>query len=200
MTYITTYLGNKVDLINPTPDMIDIVDIAHHLAQINRYVGAARFPYSVAQHSFLMSHMVSQENALAALLHDATEAYLGDISYPLKSLLPDYRAVEDKFWGVIAAKFGLPYDLPPEVKRADTLIRNAEKNALFLNSPDWHEVDSDEFIMPEVYPMSFTRAELSFRKRWLDLCDINNNKHKGVVYESNGKGRLQEIREDKRVA
>ena len=46
---------------------------------------------------------------LQALLHDAAEAYLGDVSSPLKSLLPDYRAVEARMERVIAERFNIPY-------------------------------------------------------------------------------------------
>lgn len=182
---MTTYLGNRVDLLNPSPDTIDIVDIAHHLSQVNRYVGAARYPYSVAQHSFLLSHMVSEENALTALMHDATEAYLGDISYPLKALLPDYRSVEDRFWRVISEKYGLPYVMPQEVKVADTVIRYAERSALFTFVPDWGPDIEHDFMLPEVYPMSHARAEHAFRNRWLELVKPENNK-KGKANESNG--------------
>lgn len=190
---MTTYLGNKVDLINPSPETIDIQDIAHHLSMVNRYTGASRYPYSVAQHSYLMSHMVSEENALAALMHDATEAYLGDISSPLKHLLPDYRAVEDRFWGVIANKYGLPLELPAEVKLADMAIRESEKVALFDFHLDWGPAPEHKFFLPEVYPMSHTRAERSFLQRWNELR-LSNKNNERVSYEVNGKRGMPTVR------
>jgi hypothetical protein len=187
---MTTSSGNKVDLLNPDPSTILIEDIAHHLSQVNRYTGASRFPYSVAQHSYLMSTMVSPENSLAALLHDATEAYLGDVSSPLKQLLPDYRAIEDRFWRVISDKFGVPYILPEEVKLADLAIREAEKDALFYHSPDWGPVAEHSFTLPEVYPMSHSVAEIRFLSRWELLSANKNNNQKVVESEDNDKSRL----------
>lgn len=86
-TWIQTAHGRTFDLADPRPEDIHVDDIAHHLAQINRYTGAARRPYNVAQHSCLVSQLLPPRLRLAGLLHDAAEAYTGDWSSPLKVLV-----------------------------------------------------------------------------------------------------------------
>jgi hypothetical protein len=71
-------------------------------------------------------------------LHDATETYLTDISKPLKTLLPQYRELEDKVYKVISEKFGLPDKLPDSVKEADLRLLATEKRDLLIGEPgEW---------------------------------------------------------------
>lgn len=86
-TWMETNSGRRLDLLNPDPDQIEIDDIAHHLGILPRFNGATRFPYSVAQHSLYVSMLVPDHLKLPALLHDAHEAYIGDLSTPLKNCL-----------------------------------------------------------------------------------------------------------------
>lgn len=127
MTYIQTFSGQHFDLTDPQPDTIRIEDIAHALSQINRFTGHTQRPYSVAQHSLQASYIVAPQFALEALLHDAHEAYTGDVSAPLKSLLPDYRALEDRIEAAVRSRFGLPATMSPEVKRADMIMLATER-------------------------------------------------------------------------
>lgn len=124
--WILTYTGKRVNFPVPDPSSICIEDIAHHLSQIIRYTGASLVPYTVAQHSVYVSEIVSPEFALTGLLHDAPEAYLGDVNKPLKSLLPDYKRIENAFWTVISEKYGLPQKMPKEVHEADVQAFLAE--------------------------------------------------------------------------
>lgn len=95
MNWILTSTGKRFDLLEPDADMIDPWDICHSLAHLCRFNGHTREFYSVAQHSCIVAELVPEEHKLAALLHDATEAYLGDITRPLKQWMPDYRGFED---------------------------------------------------------------------------------------------------------
>jgi hypothetical protein len=131
-----TFTGKVVDLSRFDEDDVCIEDIAHALSNIVRFTGHAKAPYTVAQHSVMVS-MLSGEHALCGLLHDATEAYLGDVSSPLKSLLPDYREAEERAHKVIAGAFGLPYPLPREVKDADRQALLIEKRDLLTVDLDW---------------------------------------------------------------
>jgi hypothetical protein len=87
---------------------------------------------------------VAPEHALAALLHDATEAYVCDVPRPLKAYLDAYRAIEDHVWAAIAIRFGLALELPAEVKQADTRILLNERAALMSRAERWPIDDTHE--------------------------------------------------------
>lgn len=122
---VRTYTGKEVNPLDLRPEDIDIRDIAHSLALCNRFAGHTRLPVSVAQHSILVAQLAEPfGQALAGLLHDATEAYLGDVTKWLKATMPEYIAAEERAADVIAAKFGLPPDAfaTPEVDWADRVM------------------------------------------------------------------------------
>lgn len=122
---IRTYSGRYFSFTEMDPESICIEDIAHALAHIPRFTGHTREPYSVGQHSIMACVMAPEAYKLHALLHDATEAYMNDIAKPLKDLLPDYKALEEKLHVVISEKFGVLYgenhivQLPRVVKNID---------------------------------------------------------------------------------
>lgn len=94
MSWMLTASGVPFDLRLVQPDDVRIEDIAHHLAQINRYCGAAARPISVAEHSLLVlwllrhqMRVIDPSVLLAGLLHDAHEAYFGDHTSPVKRLI-----------------------------------------------------------------------------------------------------------------
>ncbi|MDI1288693.1 MAG: hypothetical protein PSX37_01920 [bacterium] len=93
--WMNTFTGQKFYPLDPRADEVHAPDIAKALSQICRYGGHTSQHYSVAEHCVLMSLAVAPEHALFALLHDATEAYVGDMVRPLKQALPEYRAIED---------------------------------------------------------------------------------------------------------
>lgn len=126
MDYHTTVLGLELHLDAPTPEQITIDDIAHGLGNTCRNAGQVRRFYAVAQHSVLVSQLVPEELALAGLLHDAAEAYLGDVPSGAKERSPGYRALEDRIMAVIAERFALPWPLPPEIKEADRVALATE--------------------------------------------------------------------------
>jgi hypothetical protein len=132
---IQTVGGRKFDFLNPT---FDISDIAHGLSNICRFTGHTDRFYSVAQHSVLVSYLVPNKHAFAGLLHDAHEAYMGDVSTPLKALLPDYKRLEHSVERSLHAHFGLPEVNHPSVKRADLVMLATEKAQLL------HPTVSDE--------------------------------------------------------
>ncbi|TKI02119.1 HD family hydrolase, partial [Martelella alba] len=130
MTWITTFSGRHFDYADPDINSICITDIIHALSNECRYAGHCSQFYSVAQHSVLTSMIVPPAFALEALLHDAAEAYCKDIPAPLKRLLPDYHAVENRVDAVIRRRFGLPEAMSPEVKRADLIMLATERRDL----------------------------------------------------------------------
>lgn len=125
--WLGTVSGRKIDFINPDPDEINIEDIATGLSNVARFAGQTEGHYSVAQHSHHCS-VYCNEYPLEALLHDASEAYMGDCPRPLKDLLGDgWRDVENNLMEVIAAKFGFQWPLPPEVKDVDDRMLFTER-------------------------------------------------------------------------
>jgi 5'-deoxynucleotidase YfbR-like HD superfamily hydrolase len=138
---IITFTGRMVDLTEPKYEDIDIVDIAHALGNLNRFTGHTRRPYSVAEHCCMVSNFASPEHKLEALMHDASEAYLGDVSSPLKSLLPEYKRLEEKWTSVIAARFSLKAE-PPKVKILDACARYAELRVLMGHTSSEINYDS----------------------------------------------------------
>lgn len=116
---IVTYTGLEFDLLNITEDSINLVDIAHALTLCPRWGGHSNKFYSVAQHSIDVMNKVPDEYKLAALLHDASEAYLGDMPSPFKKHMPAFHNFEKEIMKVIANKYGFEYPLNPIVKQAD---------------------------------------------------------------------------------
>jgi hypothetical protein len=104
---------------------VRVEDIAHHLALINRFGGAGREFYSVLEHVLLVSTLVPAKLQKAALLHDAQEAYLGDLVAPLKGAIPAYAEMERRFQGVIFDALGVTW---PDAK-AGELLSAADQRA-----------------------------------------------------------------------
>src|SRR3990167_7144636 len=109
-TWIQTYTGKRFNLLDPDIDSIDIEDIAHALSMQCRYTGHTLVFYSVAEHSVHVSRITDSSDSLWGLLHDASEAYLGDVASPLKhsGLMQGYIALEERVQAAICQKFGLP--------------------------------------------------------------------------------------------
>jgi hypothetical protein len=121
---IPTYTGKRVDPMHLDVEDICIEDIAHHLSLINRFTGATDMGYSVAQHSLVVCASAPEHVKLPALLHDAPEAYMGDMSHPMKhhTLMGSmFREVERFNELQIERAFWLPYGSlrDPDVKAAD---------------------------------------------------------------------------------
>lgn len=123
---IRTYTGRFVDPFDMKPDDIDIMDIAHSLAHQCRFGGHTKRFHSIARHSINVTMEVDAPHKLAALLHDASEAYLLDIPTPIKKQLPGYSEAEDRLMHAVAAKFGFAWPMPEAVKSADRLMLEIE--------------------------------------------------------------------------
>ena len=102
MSEITTYTGKLFDPTNPNIDGIDIVDIAHALSLLCRGNGHVKHFYSVGE---AKARNYSKKVQLACLFHDGSEAYLSDITRPVKPKLPEYLIIEDKLQNIIWQKF-----------------------------------------------------------------------------------------------
>lgn len=141
---IQTSSGKFFDILHPENYAYDIHEIAHSLYNLCRFTGHTERFYSVARHSILCSMIVKEENKLGALLHDASEAFLGDVASPLKKLLPEYGRLEASVQQAIFNYFGVPYPYNEEVKMADLAALVVERS-IYLSIPERQDV-WDEFI------------------------------------------------------
>lgn len=168
-TWIQTYTGKQVWPLNPRVEDVCVEDVAHALANQCRFTGHTRQFYSVAQHSFLASDHCP-EAPLWALLHDAAEAYLCDVSRPVKGYLTNYREAEERLERVIAEKFGLPWPMPEAVKVIDLKLLATERRDL-MNTPPipWVSTRDVEPLAERVVPWPAAVAEDLFLMRFREL-------------------------------
>lgn len=164
--WIQTYTGKKFDLLEPTEDMICIEDIAHHLSIENRYNGASKFAYSVAYHSILVCQNCEQK--LEGLLHDASEAYIKDLSPRIKDLVSGYRDLEGVITDVIERKFLLTphYGL---IKEIDLRLAKTERLQLLLPTPaPWSDAyeNARPFDHIEILNLTPSNVEQLFLKEF----------------------------------
>jgi uncharacterized protein len=175
--WIITYTGLKFYHLNAQPEMVNIQDIAHSLSQLCRWTGHTKHFYSVAQHSVYTSQICPPELALECLMHDSSEAYLGDMNRPLKHFTaagPAYLEIEEKVEQVIFKKFGLPYPMSPEIKKYDIQMLYAEKAQLMkvteatkYEARKWGTDETQADVCIKMWNPEF--AELMFLNRFREL-------------------------------
>lgn len=133
--WMQTASGRMFWPLDPRPEEVAIEDIAHSLAMSGRFAGHARRFYSIAEHSVYVSYFVPKEDALHALLHDASEAYVVDVPRPLKPFLTGYKEIEENVWKAIAVHFGISPEMPASIKLADNRVLLAEQRQLMGPPP-----------------------------------------------------------------
>lgn len=176
---IITQSGQIVDLHFPDMDSIKIDDIAHALSNLCRFTGHTKNFYSVAQHSVLVSYLVPAKYALQGLLHDASEAYLGDVSSPLKHVLQNYRLLECEMQATINRVFGLPAIFHESIEWADLCALKTEVRDLFPASvsklPVWQYLDAYSADSREILACDPALAKHLFMHRFQQLHGSTNH-------------------------
>jgi len=182
--YMHTSVGQKYWPMDPRPDEVNIMTIAHHLANRCRWNGATRHPtdpnrifYSVAEHSVYCSYIGPEDEALERLLHDASEAYNGDLIRPLKYsklFAQPFKQVEEWNEKAIAEAFDLKYPFPPSVKIADEAVTAAEAQQIIEKDPDdeWESgmLHDESFVAPiRIEMWSPIEARQRFLERFEEL-------------------------------
>ncbi len=167
-----TRSGRLFPLLDPRPEDVDPVDLAEHLGKANRYAGATDQPYSVAQHSLVVAELLPPDEQAYGLLHDAPEAYTGDITRPMKEALAATSAaaalalhgIDAAIERAVFARFGLAWPMPPDVKAR---VKHADLTALATEQRD---LFAEPLVQPglpsplarRIQPLPWFRAASAF--------------------------------------
>jgi hypothetical protein len=174
--YLQTVSGRFVNPFDPDPEQLDPGDIARALANVCRFGGHCRPFYSVAQHSVIVSELVEArggdvEDVFAALMHDAAEAYLGDMPHPIKHRSPlgaAFKQAEDHLEAVLRERFSIKADVP-EIKRVDRALLATERRTVSGESWDWPELEGVEALELKLTAWAPDEAERAFSARFAEL-------------------------------
>jgi uncharacterized protein len=173
---IRTFTGRTFWPLDPRAEDVEIADIAHALSNLCRYTGHTRRFYSVAQHSVLVAELVEPAHRPWGLLHDAAEAYLGDMAGTVKladaPLGAGYREAEARVTRAIAERFGLEWPEPPEVEAADRALLVAEfRDLMPLHDGDLEWLTERYGAAPhdEIVPWPPEHAEAAFLDTYSSL-------------------------------
>ncbi|MFN4278320.1 MAG: transcriptional regulator [Ferrovibrio sp.] len=164
--------GRNFFPLDPRPNEVFIDDIAEALAKQCRYNGHCKPFYSVAQHSVLVSLVVPPKHALAGLMHDAAEAYIGDTVRPLKMVLEKaapgvLRGIADRIDRAIAERFLIPPAPFEVIKHADNTVLATEKRDLMEEGGDWGPLP--EPLPVRIVPLTWEAAKEQFLQRFRQL-------------------------------
>jgi uncharacterized protein len=174
--YLQTVSGRWVNPFDPDPAQLDAGDIARALGNLCRFGGHSRVFYSVAQHCVIVSRVVEErggdvEDAFAALMHDAGEAYLGDMPHPLKhrsALGAAFRDAERLLEEAIRDRFGIRANVR-EIKAVDRALLATERRAFSAEAWHWPELEDVAPLDLEIVPWPPDRAADEFAKRYAEL-------------------------------
>jgi len=173
--WMQTFLRERFYPLDPRVEDIYIEDIAHSLSNICRFGGHTREFLSVAQHCVMVSEVVrdlggSTEAQLWGLLHDASEAYLGDMVRPLKRGMPEYKAAEMRLQEIIQKAFDI--DVTEEtanlVHIADEVMLVTEARDQ-MGSPAWMKDYKFRPLHMYLIPWDHKPSKQKFLQHFLDL-------------------------------
>lgn len=174
--WIQCFNGGFFYFDDPTPEMINILDIANALSNCCRYTGHVAQFYSVAEHSVHMSQHVTgpdwRQLQMWALLHDATEAYIGDMNWPLKQkpYMRPYIKLEKKIMDIVTEKFQLSPALCPDIiKELDRRICQDEREILLPPSEKSWGINPDDKLGAKIECWQPHYARARFINRFKEL-------------------------------
>jgi len=171
----TTVSGARVHVLNPNPEAIRLGDIAHGLSRVCRFGGQVGIHMSVAQHCVLVSDIVkdhggSLEEQMLGLMHDATEAYVGDVISPLKKQLDAFHGIEAKW----ATAIGQTLGFGDKLANLPEIVHDADTEAFYT---EWRDCFPDRAPVVgarpspnrHVYPMAADQAREAWLRRYDEL-------------------------------
>lgn len=172
--------GNFFNFASPELSEYTIQDIARNLSHICRFTGSVNKFYGVSQHSIYVSLLLESwgypvDIQMAGLMHDASEAFLGDVASPLKQLLPDYRKIEHKVESTIMKKYGISFPFEKVVKKADNAVFVAEREDLQPKCPQGlvYEGLTVERAPFKIVPWTSEKSQKEFLKRYFELGGVD---------------------------
>ena len=173
--HINTYSGRKINLLDPSPKQISIHDIARGLSFNSHFGGQTPEFFSIAQHCLLVCELMPpryQQNPkimMLALLHDASEAYLGDMLKPLKVMLPEFQKIENNMMDVILHK----YDLDPVDMK---IIKPFDRQAQELEYEAFYKKGRMRYDTPEQSKSHFMRKYYIYMNlRQMETESVSDN-------------------------
>ena len=171
--WLHTYKGVKFYPSSPKIEEIDIEDIAHALANVCRFGGHTRKFYSVAQHSVIVSKIIAKGFEKEGLLHDAPEAYIGDMVRPIKNVSEvgaAFKKIEKIVADAVEKRFKIRALDSEEVQVADDTVLATEARDIMHGTKDWTLIrDGITPMNAEVIPMSPEESERLFMQRYYEL-------------------------------
>lgn len=183
--YMGTFTGKKFYPNDFKPSDVCIEDVAHALSMECRYGGHTRTFYSVAEHCCLLcdhvmtsvgtSRLTLYEMARVALLHDAAEAYVSDMTRPLKKVLPSFKMLENRVETVVFEALGVDDHMPDWLKRLDQRIIKDEQRQLFDHIYNEQYHDRDEALNVRIQSWLPEQAEREFLTRYHELTNFINS-------------------------
>lgn len=195
MSWITTASGQVLDLVYPRQGAVLAADLAHQLAQINRFHGAAARPYSVAEHSLLVVEILEREFRadvhcrLLGLMHDAHEAYTQDLASPAKGLVDGWSRFEARLEGLVRNAFSLhsaAHYHAETVRQADLIALATERVQLLpAGIPPWPCLEHVQPVgwarlMDERGRASMTWTD--WRQAWQDAYDALDHERNATAF------------------
>jgi hypothetical protein len=170
--------GNFFDYDDPENSSVTLEDFAYALAFTARFSGQCvsrrtgkRVFYSVAQHCEIMSRLVPEPQAYAALMHESGETVCGDLNTPLKSKLSDYRVIEKRCANAIMTSFGVENFDHALIKAYDVRLWATERRDLMnWDGQRWAEDDDAQPFEFEIVPLGPYEAAESFLARFREIA------------------------------
>ena len=158
--WIATIDDKKFWPFDPRVGDFELDAICVALGNTCRFNGHVNRFYSVAQHSLAVAALCDDKYLLWALLHDAGEAYIGDMVRPLKKHFPKFQEIEMQILQTLGLQFGLEWPIPEIVKMADDNLLVLEATELGFDVSDWG-----------LRPVSWDSNKLEVAREILDCND-----------------------------
>jgi len=166
---ILTKSGAYFDLMSPSCNSFGLDDIAHALGNTCRFGGHTKQYYSVAQHCVLVSQIVPEKHAWAALMHDAAEAFIGDLPTPIKNMLPYYQAMENEIQQAICERLDVP-ETNGHIKHADLVALATERRDLMSDQEyTWPSLKGITPLRKRIKPLHPMAATTAFTIRAMEI-------------------------------